>query len=371
MTNCQAGLNSCLAFMIAKIVYDNRSSQLYVPSELLPESGKYPHHLTSTNLDNLCEIAGKTCYDSLINPKGRASSEYHKHLAEVGHTSVWRHAYLTFKILAANNDVLDVFRTLICRPGVFFHEERAIGGSLIYVSINLCAILEWDKFLPATASESISREMQFAFLREAKKQAPFVCAWQEERRPLSSALCIEPCVPVLDKEVWVSFFLSDISRTCSMELIRHSTHYAVSQRSTRYVDEADNAFINHPVYQKYEQKFFGFLGKGKGGHYGKGYVDQYESDARCLYREAVECFQDCLVDAGEDKFTARKQARGAARRFLPSNLSTELIYSCSLWQAKELLRQRLPESADLEIRQLANQMHALLKDKFPTAFRSL
>ena len=63
------------------LVWDGKN--FHVPEALgKPRSDQ----LNSTNLDNLVELAGKCCYDSLGT--GRNSQDYHKHITKIEHTSV-------------------------------------------------------------------------------------------------------------------------------------------------------------------------------------------------------------------------------------------------------------------------------------------
>lgn len=345
--------------MITCIVYDNRLKNLVIPPDILPEGGKpHPHHFKSTTLDNLVELCGRICYDSCKQIKTRDSSEYHKHINDVQHTSVQRHAYLTFRILVGHHDVLDVYRALTgipCRPGCFFIENIGLGGSEFEVSINLCAIKEWEKFSRDNLSP-ISCEIHSKFLQYAASIAPLVMG------PINvlterNNLIIEPIRPISETQVWVSFYIAGISRNLSLELNRHTTQYAVSQRSTRYVDEDSSQFIKHSLYIRYESEIKNLLGEF--------YLGCHERESRRIYRGLIEILTDHMVRDGVDKFTARKQARGAARGFLLSSLETEKIFTASLWQWKEILRQRLHDSADAEIKELASAIKTELKLRFP------
>jgi thymidylate synthase ThyX len=62
-----------------------------------------------------------------------------------------------------------------------------------------------------------------------------------------------------------------------------------------------------------------------------------------------------------DAFTARKQARGAARGYLGNALFTELIFSASVAQWRRILAQRLNAAADAEIREMAADVLPILK----------
>jgi len=48
----------------------------------------------------------------------------------------------------------------------------------------------------------------------------------------------------------ISFYLDNISRGLTHELVRHRAGCAISQRSTRYVDESGSPWILHPLLEK-------------------------------------------------------------------------------------------------------------------------
>jgi thymidylate synthase ThyX len=75
-----------------------------------------------------------------------------------------------------------------------------------------------------------------------------------------------------------------------------------------------------------------------------------------------------MISEGIDKFTARKQARGAARGLLGNALNTELIFSASLSQWKWMFHLRAAAPADAEIRVVFNEVFELLNERFPEHF---
>jgi thymidylate synthase ThyX len=64
-----------------------------------------------------------------------------------------------------------------------------------------------------------------------------------------------------------------------------------------------------------------------------------------------------LIAKGVDKFTARKQARGAARGYLGNALQTEMVWTVNVRAFKGILKQRASAAADAEIRILANRLY--------------
>jgi thymidylate synthase (FAD) len=167
----------------------------------------------------------------------------------------------------------------------------------------------------------------------------------------------------------LSFFISGVSRGCTHELVRHRVGVAISQRSTRYVDEGASAWALHPLLVQY------FNEKDKPQRATNG--EQVElslqqqafhvvSTAKRGYAKVVEAIEAALVDAGVDKLTARKQARGAARGLLGNALSTELVWTANVRALKNVLAQRAKAAADAEIRLLANALYEAALPYWPT-----
>lgn len=205
-----------------------------VPEEL-QGSGVAANQDQGTDAERLVECAGRTCYDSY--GRGRASTDYHRHILEVGHGSVLEHASL-------------------------------------------------------------------------------------------------------------SFFLSGLSRGCTHELIRHRVGTAISQRSTRYVDESAAGYAWHPLIYAALRK------DGPGIPLRR----EKEQDQR-LYDALVKLVQEHLESLGVDPQTARKQARGAARGALGNALETELVWTANLRALRNVIEQRASRHADAEIRLLANALY--------------
>ena len=145
----------------------------------------------------------------------------------------------------------------------------------------------------------------------------------------------------------ISFYLDNISRGLTHELVRHRAGCAISQRSTRYVDESGSPWVLHPLIDKLLPKET------------KQAQDMALAIQACRhsYDAIVECVQANLILAGADKQTARKQARGAARGLLGNALCTSMVWTANIRALRNVLEQRASEFADAEIRVLANRLY--------------
>lgn len=325
---------------------------LTVPKEMgTPQE----HHFLSTNLDNLIEACGRVCYDSCSMKNSRGSKDYHDHIIEVNHGSVQEHAVITISIDTSptyTNEVIAA--SLLNRPGVWGIPYL----NTFRITANIRSIREWSEFnnrvVFGSASEIIGDQLRIA----AKRLCPLACSDIELKYPTCLYLRSRIEKPIFDEEKWYSFYIGNVSRGLSHELVRHKFRTAISQRSTRYVDESESNWSWHPLILKYWNEYKQY--SVKHGFKLWDYVhplDDLQSLCQEEYDNLTTFLQNRLIeDQHVDKFTARKQARGAARGILGNALSTELIFSASLAQWKRIIAQRSSKFADAEIRLLGNEL---------------
>lgn len=331
------------------------------------------HHLTSTPHDNLIELAGRVCYDSMV-PKSRNSTDYHKHIIEVQHTSVWDHVVFNMDIDPALCYAADTNFEAICtimahcanRPGVYtrYIPERWARDGLeawtykqrasIRVTLNLRALREWSKFNPEVLllDKTSADALQETFRQHAKRKCPL--AMQDFQPSRERDGHIQPVAPSHPEEIYITLFFTRVSRGLSHELVRHRHMAGISQRSTRYCDESESNWCVHPLMRglpESQEAFDTVLSIAKGG-----------------YKVVNNEVKAALLAKGADKFTALKQARGAARGLLGNALETELVYTTNLAQWKRMIAQRANPAADAEIRETFEEVKALLTSEFPEHF---
>ena len=345
-----------------KLVYRNDVGKLEIPQEVLPANGlPHKHHFLSTDADNLIELAGRVCYDSAASEKTRATPEYHQHINDVNHGSVQEHQSLVFQFQPLGEmDTLLTLCSCLNRPGTYAtvlldeNKQRCVR-----ITANLRAIKEWNHFLPNNfVMESLTAQRVGDALKVAAcKIYPLALGtftvWNGN--PLNPT--IEK--PTLPEETWLSFYTHGISRGLTHELVRHKYHTAVSQRSTRYVDEAGSDWAWHPLILDASEKEVEDVQPSLRD------VEDFASEG---YQEWCQFIEKRLLAKGIDKLTARKQARGAARGILGNALSTELIWSASLDEIKRVISQRANEHADGEIRLWANHLYEIVRPLYPDYF---
>jgi thymidylate synthase ThyX len=158
-----------------------------------------------------------------------------------------------------------------------------------------------------------------------------------------------------EHQAWISLFMAG-SRGWSHEQVRHGSETGISQRSTRFVDETNTAYLPHPL-------ILDFIENGGEESYGiDDLIRLSEERDKAVYINLVDRLQRYMIRKGiTDKTAARKQGRGAARGYLGNALATEMIFSASVWEWQEMLRQRCSDGADAEIRLLFNQALPVLQ----------
>lgn len=150
----------------------------------------------------------------------------------------------------------------------------------------------------------------------------------------------------------VTYYIEGVSRSLTHELIR-SRWPAFSQLSQRYVklDGADLEYVVPPLFR------------------GNGVAESMVAKAA---QDALNHYNNLLgVLAAEFPEAKSKQLREAARCVLPNMTETRIVVSANLRAWRDLLAQRLPKTADAEIRELAEALLVDLKDYAPSTFQDI
>jgi thymidylate synthase (FAD) len=151
-----------------------------------------------------------------------------------------------------------------------------------------------------------------------------------------------------------TFRISGVSRALTHELVRHRVGVAISQRSTRYVDESDADYVVHPALGAESLVTF-----------------DARISARDAYIRVADGIEKSLIARGVDKLQARKQARGAARFYLGNGIETSLIWSANVRALRHVIQMRATDAADAEIRALAVELLKVMQVEVPSYFSDL
>lgn len=141
-----------------------------------------------------------------------------------------------------------------------------------------------------------------------------------------------------------TFYIEGVSRALLAELTRHR-HLSFSVESQRYVDYSDTEPVIPPAFGDDEAEHLRMM-------YSRDLV-AYESMVEALIREGK----------------TRKQAREAARAFLPNAAPVAMVVTGNMRAWRDVLRKRYSVHADAEIFELAKELLSQLKEIAPASFQ--
>lgn len=142
-----------------------------------------------------------------------------------------------------------------------------------------------------------------------------------------------------------SFYVTGVARSLTHELVRHR-HLSPSQLSQRFVDDTDLKFVVPPLYE----------GDGDA-------IDDLDAHAELAMRRYRTHVERHLA-----RGATRKQAREAARAFLPEFTETRITITGNYRSWMEFLIKRDSPAADQEIQRLARMIGTELAALSPNVF---
>lgn len=155
-----------------------------------------------------------------------------------------------------------------------------------------------------------------------------------------------------------TFIVEGVSRSLLMEYRTHR-HLSFSARSTRYVDESEAGYVTPP-------KLHPFVGALLDSQ--SDYTIRQELDALMEHsQELYEALYEFLIREG----ATRKEAREAAREFLPGATETEFVVTGNHHAWREVIGKRIAPGAAMEIRELNQEILRELKNLAPSLYRDM
>lgn len=147
-----------------------------------------------------------------------------------------------------------------------------------------------------------------------------------------------------------TFYIEGVSRNLTHELIRHR-HLSYSELSQRYVNMEDANYIVPPAVRPHLD------------FETDGVLSLVDADPESLseYRVVVEM----LMKSGR----TRKEAREAARFYLPSAMETKIVVTGNHRAWRDMLTKRYSVHADAEIRELATELLKQLRRLAPATYQ--
>ena len=155
------------------------------------------------------------------------------------------------------------------------------------------------------------------------------------------------------------FVFTGVSRSLTHELVRHRAGFAYSQRSQRYVDESDGAFVVPPA----------IAAEGGGGEEALRVFTEAVNDAAASYDRLADALDEAfpreMFDSVRDR---RKAIRQAARSVLPNATETKIFVTANVRAWRHFIEMRAAATADWEIRSLALIVLEILQGEAPLLF---
>lgn len=148
-----------------------------------------------------------------------------------------------------------------------------------------------------------------------------------------------------------TFYIEGVSRNLTHELIRHR-HLSYSELSQRFVNMEEANYVAPPAVRPFQDN-----------PVTDGLMPIKEANPQALaeYRLVVSSLQD------EGK--TRKQAREAARSYLPSSMETRIVLSGNHRAFRDMLKKRYSTHADAEICELAGILLEHLRELAPGIYQ--
>lgn len=327
------------------------------------------HQFTGSDYENTMEYAGRICYNSVNKISSRGTQDYLAHIIDSRHTSVLGH--VTFSCTLDLQEA-QAWSSFWCTSPLSFTKE---GWWLGHVNEGMYMLTVNLRFLERIFSSLIIVKSIFTMRGGiVYDNVPiivqnvlwyfFACV---QRNCKYISLVKEPIVNdgvedhIYDTEkvqeaysnitqgnswTWYTFDIH-CSRACGNELARHNTEVAFSQRSTRYVNESEVVFLEHPLAQtpdSHRQEFLALIRNIYGHTFSMTEFNIQELNKKVSMGEP------------DDTLYAKKQARAAAARYLPLGLETQIIFSVSRNELAEMKKQRVDKHADAEIYNVVQSM---------------
>lgn len=154
----------------------------------------------------------------------------------------------------------------------------------------------------------------------------------------------------------ITFLIADISRSCSMEFIRHHVGVGISQESQRFINYKEPVMVMHPSLQRLDDS-------------ARQQAIQTFTESFEVYAERQGQLKKYFKEAGLEGTMLRKRVNEGARMCLPNETATSLVWTANARALRNVLTERGGIMADLEIRQLAVALFNSAKRLLPNILK--
>lgn len=153
-----------------------------------------------------------------------------------------------------------------------------------------------------------------------------------------------------------TFLIDGVSRALTHELVRHRW-WTFSEISQRFVSMEGATTVVPPLL--------------RGNAEAESIIREHHAVSAEAYDRLVAEAERELVAQGVTGTMARKRAREAARAVLPGGTETTIVASANTRAIRDFVQQRWSEHADLEIREVAGEVLALMREHAPGSVQDI
>ena len=147
---------------------------------------------------------------------------------------------------------------------------------------------------------------------------------------------------------YCSWAFLNVSRILTHELVRHRVGVAISQESMRYVRITDIGMWLPDELSEHQK------------HLMESVVEHIEEN----YKSLEDSF-----DWDKMTMTQKKSATSAMRRIIPDGVATNIIWTTNHRNLRHVLEMRTDPSAEVEIRQVFDEVGRIVKSDYPNIYQ--
>ena len=237
----------------------------------------------------------------------------------------------------------------IVEPKVFLIGESKVNQEGLQALLQHLGVPEWKSDAPSNVEllcEVFGRACYRSFGTELN---PNITRVRKSNESYLTNILQKGDGSVLEHGV-ANFFIADVSRVFTHELVRHRVGVAISQESLRYVRLADlNWYAPVCIQESHEAMTI--------------FTRTMEELSR-LQKELSDLFG---LD-NNASFDEKKEITSAMRRLAPIGLATNIGWSCNMRMLRHVIEQRTAPWAEEEIRLVFGKIAELAVESWPNLF---
>jgi len=235
------------------------------------------------------------------------------------------------------------------KPKIFLIGETKVNQEGLGALLQHLGVPEWTSDAPSDIellSEVYGRACYRSFGTELN---PNITRVRSSNEAYLSNIIEKGDGSVLEHGV-ANFFIADVSRVFTHELVRHRVGVAISQESLRFARLTDLNWYAPLVIEESPEAMTIFA--------------RTMEELSALQRELAEMFD---LD-NKASFDEKKEITSAMRRLAPLGLATNIGWSCNIRTLRHVIEQRTAPWAEEEMRVVFGEIAEISKKQWPKIF---